>query len=89
MAKSRKGKPKASRVRKNAAKAKKFKAAAHKRRSLIAAKKPLKKGKKATPAPVVKLNPKLAKRAEEQNKKAEGLMTRGRARGFVTNDEIL
>jgi RNA polymerase primary sigma factor len=79
--------------------AKKFKKAAAARRALAAsrargqAKLALKK--KATPkskkaqSPKVALSPKAQRRAEEQAKKAEGLMERGRQRGFVTYDEIL
>ena len=67
-------------------KAKKFRAAALKRRASLASKKPANKTK---PAPEVKLSPRLTKKVEEQNKKAEGLLVRGRARGFVTYDEIL
>ncbi len=68
------------------AKAKKFRLAAAKRRAKVAPKKALKKAK-ATP--VVKLSPKLQKKLDDQNKKAEGLMVSGRQRGFVTYDEIL
>ena len=68
-----------------AAKARKFRLAAAKRRTKLAPKKALKK----TSAPTPKLSPKLAKKVEEQNKKAETLMVRGRQRGFVTYDEIL
>jgi RNA polymerase primary sigma factor len=89
MAKLKRGKKAAARPRAAIAKAKKFKAAASKRRSLLAKKKPLKKFKKAAPAPAIKLSPKATKRLEDQNKKAEALMSRGRARGFVTYDEIL
>src|SRR3990167_9943569 len=67
-------------------KKKKFRAAALKRRASLASKKPANKTK---PAPEVKLSPRLTKKVEEQNKKAEGLMARGRQRGFVTYDEIL
>ncbi|HWB34247.1 MAG TPA: sigma-70 family RNA polymerase sigma factor [Candidatus Paceibacterota bacterium] len=80
-AKKAKKKPSGS---KGAGKAKKFRAAAAKRRSKILPKKAV---KKAAPAP--KISPKVAKKAEEQNKKAEALMERGRQRGFVTYDEIL
>lgn len=68
---------------KTSQKAKRFRAVATKRRAKLAPK--VKKAK--APAPVV--NPKLAKKANEQNKKAEALMERGRMRGFVTYDEIL
>src|SRR3989344_5736060 len=73
-------------VKKNAAKAKKFKKAAASRRAKLAPKK--KKSSKKT-APAVKLSPKLQRRLDDQNKKAETLMERGRMRGFVTYDEIL
>jgi RNA polymerase primary sigma factor len=73
---------------KNVTKAKKFKAAAQKRRVKLVPK-VKKAAKKAAPAKgspaAVKLNQKVA----EQNKKLEGLMVRGRQRGFVTYDEIL
>src|SRR3989344_2831785 len=78
-------KPAKRRPAKNAAKAKKFKAAASKRRAKLVPKK--KSAKKAAPA--AKLSPKLQRRLDDQNKKAEGLMERGRMRGFVTYDEIL
>src|SRR3989344_4820716 len=85
MAKKKATKKKAKRRPvKNAAKAKKFKAAAIKRRAKLVSKK---KAKKA--APIVKISPKLRRRIDEQNKKAETLMERGRQRGFVTYDEIL
>ncbi len=70
-----------------AAKAKTFRSAAAKRRAKVAPKKSLKKVKKAAPA--VKLSPKLQKKFDDQNKKAESLMASGRERGFVTYDEIL
>lgn len=66
-------------------KAKVFKKAAAARRAKLAPKK--KAVKKAAKAPAV--SPKAAKKAEEMGKKAEGLMERGRQRGFVTYDEIL
>jgi len=69
----------------NAAKAKKFKAAAIKRRLRLVPK----RKKVAKKAPVAKLSSKLQKRLDDQNKKAETLMERGRMRGFVTYDEIL
>ncbi|MDB5225766.1 MAG: RpoD subfamily polymerase sigma-70 subunit, polymerase primary sigma factor [Candidatus Adlerbacteria bacterium] len=66
-------------------KAKQFKKAAATRRAKLAPKKKaVKKAPKASAA-----SPKSGKKAEEQNKKAEGLMERGRQRGFVTYDEIL
>ncbi len=70
---------------KGAVKAKKFKAAAQKRRAKLAPKKK-KALKKAAPA---KVSPKVQRRVDDQNKKAETLMERGRQRGFVTYDEIL
>jgi len=69
------------------AKAKKFRAAAAKRRVKLAPKKSAVKKVKAVPAP--KVSPAAAKKQGEQNKKAEGLMASGRQRGFVTYDEIL
>ena len=80
------GKTKRRPVKKNAAKAKKFKKAAASRRAKLAPKK--KKASKKS-APAVKLSPKLQRRLDDQNKKAETLMERGRMRGFVTYDEIL
>ena len=77
---------------KNAAKARKFKAAAIKRRSKLVSQKPARRqaGKTAKKsAPAAKLSPKLQRRLDDQNKKAETLMERGRMRGFVTYDEIL
>jgi RNA polymerase primary sigma factor len=85
MAKKASKKKASRRVTKSTAKAKKFKAAAHKRRAKLAPKK--KAIKKAQPQP--KLSPKLQKKIDEANKKAEALMERGRQRGFVTYDEIL
>ena len=70
---------------KNVAKAKKFKKAAVKRRAKLA---PKKKAIKKTALPA-KVSPKVQKRMDEANKKAEVLMERGRQRGFVTYDEIL
>lgn len=67
-------------------KAKKFKKAAAVRRAKLAPKKKaVKKAKAKAPA----VSPKAQKKADEQNRKAEGLMERGRQRGFVTYDEIL
>ncbi len=79
-------KVKAAKPKSLAAKAKKFRAEAAKRRAKVAPKKAVKKVKAA---PVIKLSPKLQKRVDEQNKKAESLMVSGRQRGFVTYDEIL
>jgi RNA polymerase primary sigma factor len=69
-----------------AAKAKKFRLAAAKRRAKAA---PKKAQKKTKAAPAVKLSPKLQKKLDDLNKKAEALMASGRQRGFVTYDEIL
>jgi RNA polymerase primary sigma factor len=82
-AKKSKKAPKAKSVQ---AKAKKFRVAASKRRAKTA---PKKAPKKVKAAPVVKLSPKLQKKLDDQNKKAEALMASGRQRGFVTYDEIL
>jgi RNA polymerase primary sigma factor len=85
MAKKKAPKKKASkRAKKGPIKAKKFKAAAIKRRAKLAPKK-----KASKKAPVVKLSPKAQKKLDDQGKKAEVLMERGRQRGFVTYDEIL
>ncbi len=83
-----KKKPKKKAPKRKAAglKAKKFKKAAQKRRAKLM---PKKKAATKKAAPVAKLSPKLKKRIDDQNKKAEGLMERGRQRGFVTYDEIL
>ncbi len=72
---------------KNVATAKKFKAAASKRRAKLVpkVKKAVKKAAPKSSAATGKLN----KKVEEQNKKLEGLMVSGRQRGFVTYDEIL
>ncbi|HEV8677477.1 MAG TPA: sigma-70 family RNA polymerase sigma factor, partial [Candidatus Paceibacterota bacterium] len=86
MAKAKKTGKKPARKSSVTAKRSKFRAAAAKRRAKVAPKKPA-KAKKAAPA--AKLNPKLQKKADEQNKKAEALMASGRQRGFVTYDEIL
>ena len=86
MAKSKARAKKSPRRASVAGKARQFKAQAAKRRSKLVPKK--KALKKVAPAPA-KLPPKLSKKAEEQNKKAEALMARGRERGFVTYDEIL
>ncbi len=82
---------KAARRPKNTVKAKRFKLAAAKRRASTALK--LRRAgkqkavKKVVPAP--KLSPKMARKAHEQEKKAEALLAHGRQRGFVTYDEIL
>jgi RNA polymerase primary sigma factor len=58
------------------------------RRAKVAKKAPAKKA--AAPKAVKAAPPaKLTKKAEEQNKKAETLLERGRQRGFITYDEIL
>ncbi len=72
-------------LKRTGSKAKNFKKAAVARRAKLAPKKSVKKAKAKAPA----LSPKAAKKADDQNKKAEGLMERGRQRGFVTYDEIL
>jgi RNA polymerase primary sigma factor len=82
MAKAKKAKKAPSKAKK----ARHYRAAAAKKRSKLASKKALKKAK-ALPAP--KLSPKASKKLHEQSRKAEGLMVRGRERGFVTYDEIL
>ena len=88
MAKKKASKKKAlkrsSKPKANAAKAKKFKKAAIARRAKLL---PKKKVKKAAPAP--KVSAKAQQKVDEANRKAEGLMERGRQRGFVTYDEIL
>ncbi len=86
MAKKKKAAKKARRAKKagKPAKASAFKKAAAARRAKLA---PKKKAVKKVKAPAVSL--KAQKKADEQNKKAEGLMERGRQRGFVTYDEIL
>lgn len=81
----KKAKKTAARRPKGAAKAKKFKKAAAVRRAKLA---PKKKAKK-TVAKVPAVSPKAKRKAEEQSRKAEELMERGRGRGFVTYDEIL
>jgi RNA polymerase primary sigma factor len=85
MAKTKK-KSKSRRSKSVSAKARKFRAAAAKRRSKFATKKKVKKG---APASALKISPKITKKIEEQNRKAEALMARGRERGFITYDEIL
>ena len=87
--KSRKGKT-------VSAKARKFRLSAAKRRSKLlpagrhgAPKKSFIKPKKGAQLKLSPLSPKLLKKAQEQEKKAEALMASGRQRGFVTYDEIL
>ena len=84
MAKSKKSKKAAPKRKGVVAKARKFRAVAAKRRVKLV---PKAAKRKAAKEPV--LSPKLAKKLDEQNKKAETLMVRGRQRGFVTYDEIL
>lgn len=70
--------------------ARKFKKAAAARRAKLAPKKAKKKQKgPAAGSPKPALSPKAKRKADEQNRKAEELMERGRGRGFVTYDEIL
>jgi len=45
--------------------------------------------RKPSKASAPKIDPKIARKAAEQEKKAEALLARGRERGFVTYDEIL
>lgn len=65
-------------------KARTFRAVAAKRRTTLAPK----VAKKAVKAPS-KASPKQSKKSDENTKKAEQLLIRGRERGFVTYDEIL
>lgn len=93
MAKAKKGKKAVKRSKGAVAKARQFRAVAAKRRVKLAPKSRRPQGvgtpTKASGKAVEKVSPKVAKRIEEQNKKAEALMARGRERGFVTYDEIL
>jgi RNA polymerase primary sigma factor len=82
MAKAKKSKKAPSKQRQ----ARQYRMAAAKKRAKLAPKKLVKKAKAAAAS---KVNPKLAKKADEQGRKAEQLMARGRERGFVTYDEIL
>ncbi len=69
-----------------------FKKAAQKRRAKIVPKRKVEvksRRKVGIPTKASGLNPKLQRKLDDQNKKAEGLMVRGRERGFVTYDEIL
>ena len=72
-------------------KAKKFRAAAAKRRAKLIPKSRRRLDTRAPKGVAVtsKVNLKIAKKLNEQSKKAEALMARGRERGFVTYDEIL
>jgi RNA polymerase primary sigma factor len=74
-------------LKKAGSKIKTFKKAAAARRAKLAPKKKAVKKAASVKSPV--MSPKAAKKAEEQGKKAESLMVRGRQRGFVTYDEIL
>jgi len=89
MAKKKAQKPaRRSSTKASAVKAKKLKASAAKRRAKLAPKKKvIKKVVAKVKAPTV--SPKAQKKADDQNKKAEALMERGRTRGFITYDEIL
>ncbi len=58
------------------------------RRRIVSAKK-LAKRIKNEPSIIHKTQSKTSKKVEEQNKKSEQLIARGRERGFVTYDEIL
>jgi RNA polymerase primary sigma factor len=69
------------------AKAKKFRTAAAKRRAKLSPKKSA--VKKAVPAKSPAAKEKQLKKNDDQSKKGEALMVRGRQRGFVTYDEIL
>ncbi len=69
------------------AKARMLRAAAAKRRVALAPKRSVVKKTKAAPAK--SSNPKVQKKMDEQTKKTEQLLARGRERGFVTYDEIL
>jgi RNA polymerase primary sigma factor len=77
------------RTKSNALKAKKFKAAASKRRAKLVPKVKAKKAVKKAPLKGSPAAIKQGKKADEQGKKLEALMVRGRQRGFVTYDEIL
>jgi RNA polymerase primary sigma factor len=70
------------------AKAKKFKDSAAKRRAKLVPKAKKAVAKKVAPKSAAATT-KQVKKSEDNNKKLEGLMVRGRQRGFVTYDEIL
>lgn len=82
MAKAKKAKKAPSKQRQ----ARNYRMAAAKKRAKLAPKKTLKKSKATSSS---KASPKVTKKTDEQGRKAEGLMVRGRERGFVTYDEIL
>ena len=71
-------------------KAREFRDAAALRRAKLAAPK-TKQGQRAAIEKVAaaKISPKLSKQQADAEKKAQGLLARGRERGFVTYDEIL
>ena len=69
-------------------KARQFRAAAAKRRNKLTPKAKLAR-RRLDKGVALKLSPKLSKKIEDQNRKAESLLVRGRERGFVTYDEIL
>jgi RNA polymerase primary sigma factor len=92
MAKKRTAKKTLKRKSSLSVKTRKFRDAAAKRRTKLVPKVSKRRSHtKAAPSAslVSKVNPKLAKKAQEQEKKAEALMAHGRQRGFVTYDEIL
>ena len=86
---------KKKRAKKNASKSKAvraFRAAAAKRRKKLTPKKPITRQRldtKVSKGVALKPSPKATKKIEDQNRKAESLLVRGRERGFVTYDEIL
>lgn len=88
MAKRKKtGKKSGKRASTKRPKVKKYRLAAARRRAAL---KPKQKAKaKAKLSKASGVTPKLTKKVEEHNRKAEALMERGRQRGFVTYDEIL
>src|SRR3989344_6914708 len=92
MARAKKVNKKKTPRRKNAAtKVKKYRAKAVKRRSklLPPALLKLRRTSKKASTKVSAINPRLVKKVEDQNKKADQLLARGRQHGFVTYDEIL
>ena len=86
---SKKTKPRRKKVGGPTRASAKFKKAAAVRRAKLAPK----RKSKATPSRAKespsKLSPKVQKKIDDANRKAETLMERGRQRGFVTYDEIL
>ncbi len=85
MVKAKKGKKVVKHSKGAVAKARQFRAVAAKRRVKLAPKKAIKKEK---PQPVEKVSPKVAKRIEEQNKKAEALIT-PRTKAIIATDYAL